>query len=76
MTASQPEPDATAWRMGMHHCSEHPDRTVEMVVGKRFPPCREMEKDTRRFGHFPHNMDQTLKRGVSCIQAVLRFFLN
>ena len=25
---------------GTYHCSEHPDRTVEMVVGKRFPPCR------------------------------------
>ena len=25
---------------GTYVCSEHPDRSVEMEVGKRFPPCQ------------------------------------
>ncbi|MGE4453658.1 MAG: hypothetical protein AB7D92_03920 [Sphaerochaeta sp.] len=25
---------------GVYHCSEHPDKTVSMEEGKRFPPCR------------------------------------
>jgi hypothetical protein len=30
----------TCIRSGNYVCSEHPDHTVEMTEGKRFPPCR------------------------------------
>jgi type IV secretory pathway VirB10-like protein len=29
---------------GVYHCSEHPDKTVTMEEGKRFPPCRGDDK--------------------------------
>lgn len=31
---------ATCVKSGVYACSEHPDKTVEMLEGKRFPPCR------------------------------------
>ena len=30
----------TCTEAGVYHCSEHPERTVNMGEGKRFPPCR------------------------------------
>lgn len=30
----------TCTEAGEYHCSEHPERTVNMGEGKRFPPCR------------------------------------
>ncbi len=27
-------------KSGTYVCSEHPDRSVEMEIGKRFPPCQ------------------------------------
>ena len=29
---------------GVYHCSEHPDKTVNMEEGNRFPPCRGDDK--------------------------------
>jgi type VI protein secretion system component VasF len=31
---------ATCVASGQYHCQDHPDRTVAMEEGKRFPPCR------------------------------------
>lgn len=31
---------ATCEVSGQYHCQDHPEKTVSMEVGKRFPPCR------------------------------------
>ena len=45
--SEQSSSDATTTRTGQtctvsgsYVCSEHPDKNVEMIEGKRFPPCR------------------------------------
>lgn len=39
-----PQTGAPCEVSGQYHCSEHPQRKVAMVEGRRFPPCRGNKK--------------------------------